>query len=88
MTLSSPIISDLGLPFLEIEQVIEMIGLVITLFPISVATSFYLQESLELLQLESGLDSTILEAEYPNPNRSIAFKIYMIIIIITIIENL
>ena len=64
MALSSPIISDLGLPFLEIEQVIEMIGLVITLFPISVATSFYLRESLKLLQLELGLDSLILEAEF------------------------
>ena len=60
----TPIISGLGLPSIEVELTIEMIGLVITLLPILVATSFYLKESLELLQLESGLNSTILEADF------------------------
>ena len=60
----TPIISSLGLPSIEVEQTIKIIGLVITLLPISVATFFYLKESLELLQLESGLDSPILEVDF------------------------
>ena len=60
----TPIISGLGLSSIDVEQTIEMIGLVITLLPILVATSFYLKEFLELLQLESGLDSPILEVDF------------------------
>ena len=60
MASSTPIIGSLGLPSIEVEQTIEIIGLAITLLLISVATSFYLKELLELLQLESGLDSPIL----------------------------
>ena len=64
MAASSPIIRGLGLPSLEVEQAVEMISLVMSLFPASVATSFYLRESLELLQLESGIDSPRLGADF------------------------
>ena len=64
MAASSPIIGGLGLPSLEVEQAVEMISLVMSLFPASVATSFYLRESLELLQLESGIDSPMLGADF------------------------
>jgi len=64
MATSSSIIRDLGLLLLEVEQAVEMISLVMSLLPSSVVTSFYLRESLELLQLESGIDSPILEADF------------------------
>ena len=41
-----------------------MIGLVILSYPVKNSTSYYLIESLELMQIESGLDYTVLEVDF------------------------
>jgi len=41
-----------------------MIGLVILSCPVKNSTSYYLIELLELMQIESGLDYLVLEADF------------------------
>jgi len=60
----SPYIGCLGLLSIKTEQFIEMIGLVILCFLSKIPTAFYLKDSLELLQLESELNSPIFEADF------------------------
>ena len=65
----SPHIGGLGLLSIEIEQFIEMIGLVISCFPFKTPTVFYLKDSLELLQLKLDLDSPIFEVDFDQYSR-------------------
>ena len=57
-------IGSLGLLSIETEQLIEMTGLVILYFLSKIPIAFYLKDSLELLQLESGLNSSIFEVDF------------------------
>ena len=58
------LLGGLGLLSLESEQVVKVIDLFISLFDLSILAKFLLRDSLELLQLESGLVQPILELDY------------------------
>ena len=64
MVQSVALIGGLGLPSLEQEQLADIVGLVISLFPLKSPTSYYLKESLELMQIEVGIDTPVLESNY------------------------
>ena len=64
ITLVSVALGELGLPSLEVEQVLEVIDLMISLYNSPTPAKFLLRDSLELLQLESGLVQHILKSDY------------------------
>ena len=64
ITSCSPYIGGLGLPSIEMQKFIEIIDLVISYFLSKTLTAFYLKDSVELLQLKSGLDSHIFKADF------------------------
>ena len=57
-------IGSLGLPSIEIEQLLEMLSLVILYYLSKIPTALYLKDSLEILQLKSGLNSPIFKVDY------------------------
>ena len=64
MTIVYQVIGDLSLGSTELEQVLEVVDLVVALILSPTSSSHLLIESLELMQLEVGLLSLILEADY------------------------
>ena len=54
----------LGLESLEVELTTEAINLVISLFDSLTLSTYLLKESLEYMQLESGLSKPVLEAKF------------------------
>ena len=58
----SAAIRGLGLSSLETEQVVKVIDLVVSLFKSFTPAMYLLRDSIELLQLESGLITLILES--------------------------
>ena len=59
-----PIVGELGLGSLEFKQTVEVSNFFISLYVLYTPLSNLLRESLELMQIESSLDSPILEANY------------------------
>ena len=57
-------IGGLGLSSLEYEQTIEDSNLFLSLYISLTLSSNLLRDSLELMKIESGLDSPVLEANY------------------------
>ena len=64
MTIYHVVVGGLGLGLLEVEQTMEVINLVISLFDSLTPLSYLLKESLEYMQLESGLSKLVLEAKF------------------------
>ena len=58
------IVGDLGLGFIEYEQTVEAINLFISLYQSATPSTQLLKDSLELIQVEVGLDILVLEADY------------------------
>ena len=56
MITSYPAIGGLSLESIEIEQTIKTINLFVSLYQSATLVVYLLRESLELMQLESGLD--------------------------------
>ena len=57
MIIAHPVLGRLGLGSLEYEQVVEAFNLFISLYHLATPTANLLVDSLELMQIESGLDS-------------------------------
>ena len=57
-------VRDLGLGSLEVEQIVEVVNLIISLFESPTLASYLLRESLEYMQLESGLSTPVLESKF------------------------
>ena len=55
---------QLELPLIEVQQIVEAIDLLVSLFDSPTPTKFLIRDSLELLQLESGLIIPIPEENY------------------------
>ena len=64
MVTAYPAVGRLGLDSLEYEQTIEASNLFLSLYISLTLLSNLLRDSLELMQIESGLDSPVLEANY------------------------
>ena len=64
MIIALALIGRLGLPLMEVQQIIEAIDLILVLYNSPSLTKFLLRESLELLQLESGSIVPMLEEKY------------------------
>ena len=64
MTTYHVVVGGLGLGLLEVEQTTEALNLVISLFDSLTPLSYLLKESLEYMQLESGLSKPVLEAKF------------------------
>ena len=63
----------IGLPLLEVQQTVMVIYLLILLFELLTLAKFLLRDSVELLQLESGLVKLVLEENY-QPYNSLVIK--------------
>ena len=57
-------VGGLNLISIESKQIIEAINLYVLLFTLLTPSSFLLVDSLELLQLESGLANPVTEVDY------------------------
>ena len=57
-------VSSLGLSLMEVQQIVEVIDLFISLYNLLLLVKFLLRDSLELLQLESELITPVLEENY------------------------
>ena len=64
MTTSHQVIEGLYLSLIELEQISEAVGLVIVLVLSPTPSAYLLIKSLELMQLEVGLSSSVLEADH------------------------
>ena len=62
--ITKAIVGDLSLILIESKQMIEAINLCILLFTSPTLSSYLLVDSLELLQLELGLSTPIIEVYY------------------------
>ena len=60
----STLLDRLKLPSLEVEEAVKAIDLIILLYNSPTLAKFLLQDSIELLELESGLIKPILESDY------------------------
>ena len=58
------VVRGLGLESLELKQTVEAINLFVALFQSDTPSSKLLIDSLELLQVEIGLDYSVLEQDF------------------------
>ena len=73
MITSHQAVGGLGLELIELEQVFKVVGLVIVLVLSPTSSAYLLIKSLELMQLEVGLSSLVLEVDY-KPFESLVTK--------------
>lgn len=64
MVTAHPTVGGLCLDSLEFEQIVEASNLFLSLYVSPTPSSTLLRDSLGLMQIESGLDSPVLEASY------------------------
>ena len=64
MTIAHLVVEGLGLESIEMEEVAEVLNLIISLQSSPTLSAPLLTESLELLQLEVGLEYPVLEKEF------------------------
>ena len=64
MITAHPAVGGLGLGSIEVEQIIEASNLFVILYLSQTLSSQLLQDSLELMQVEVGLDCPVLEENY------------------------
>jgi hypothetical protein len=64
MTIAHLVVEGLGLESIEMEEVAEALNLIISLQSSPTLSAPLLTESLELLQLEVGLEYPVLEKEF------------------------
>ena len=64
MITAHPAVGGLGLGSIEVEQIIEASNLFVTLYLSQIPSSQLLRDSLELMQVEVGLDCPVLEENY------------------------
>ena len=57
-------VGGLGLGSMEYEQTVKAINLFISLYQSAISSTQLLKDSLELIQVEVGLDISVLEADY------------------------
>ena len=57
-------VGGLGLGSMEYEQTMEAINLFVSLYQSATPSAQLLKDSLELMQVEVGLDIPVLEADY------------------------
>jgi len=58
------VVGGLGLGSIEMEEVVEVLHLIISMKLFPTPSALLLTESLELLQLEVGLECPVLEMEF------------------------
>ena len=57
-------IDGLNLPSIEVTQLINMIDIIFTLFNLRISSNPLMKDSIEIIQLETGLSVSIFEAKY------------------------
>lgn len=57
-------IDGLNLPLIEVTQLINMIDIIFTLFNLRISSNPLMKDSIEMIQLETGLSVSIFEAKY------------------------
>jgi hypothetical protein len=57
-------IDGLNLPLIEVTQLINMIDIIFTLFNSRISSNPLMKDSIEMIQLETGLSVSIFEAKY------------------------
>ena len=57
-------IDGLNLPLIEVTQLINMIDIIFTLFNSRISSNPLMKDSIEIIQLETGLSVSIFEAKY------------------------
>ena len=57
-------IDSLNLPSIEVTQLINMIDIIFTLFNLRISSNPLMKDSIEMIQLETGLSVSIFEAKY------------------------
>ena len=58
------IIDGLNLLLIEVTQLINMIDIIFTLFNSRISSNPLMKDSIEMIQLETGLSVSIFEAKY------------------------
>jgi len=57
-------IDGLNLLLIEVTQLINMIDIIFTLFNLRISSNPLMKDSIEMIQLETGLSVSIFEAKY------------------------